>query len=71
MASLQHFSALTKNSLRSDSFASTEKYSDGLVHARFCLKNENYILTILKDKVYSLNKKIYNIYDSKKLNKFL
>ena len=35
MASLRHFSALTKNSLRSDSFASTEKCSDGLVYISF------------------------------------
>ena len=48
MASLRNFSALTKNSLCSDSFASTEKCSYGLVHARFCLKNENYILNYLK-----------------------
>ena len=48
MASLRYFSALTKNSLCSDSFASTEKCSDGLVHAGFCLKNENYILNYLK-----------------------
>ena len=48
MASLRHFFALTKNSLCSDSFANTEKCSDGLVHAKFCLKNENYILNYLK-----------------------
>ena len=48
MASLRYFSVLTKNSLCSNSFASTEKYSDGLVHARFCLKKENYILNYLK-----------------------
>ena len=48
MASLRHFSALTKNSLCSDSFASTEKYSDRLTYARLCLKNENYILDYLK-----------------------
>ena len=48
MASLQHFSALTKNSLCSDSFASTEKCSDGLVHTKLCLKNKNYILNYLK-----------------------
>ncbi|ERK48375.1 hypothetical protein HMPREF1552_02085 [Leptotrichia sp. oral taxon 879 str. F0557] len=46
MASLRHFSALAKNSLCSNSFASTEKCSDGLVYDRFCLKNENYILII-------------------------
>ena len=44
MASLRHFSALPKNSLCSNSFASTEKCSDGLVYGRLCLKNENYIL---------------------------
>ena len=48
MASLRHFSALTKNSLCSNSFASTEKCSDGLVQARFYLKNENYILNYFK-----------------------
>ena len=48
MASLRHFSALTKNSLCSNSFASTEKCSDGLGYARLCLKNENYILNFLK-----------------------
>ena len=48
MASLGYFSALTKNSLCSDSFASTEKCFDGLVYARLCLKNENYILNYLK-----------------------
>ena len=48
MASLRHFSALTKNSLCSDSFASTEKCSDGLVYTRICLKDENYILNYLK-----------------------
>ena len=61
MASLGHFSALTKNSLCSDSFASTEKCSDRLVHARFCLKNENYILNYLKIlDLYPLIRKIYN-----------
>ena len=39
-------SALTKNSLCSNNFASTEKYSDGLVYTNLCLKNENYILII-------------------------
>ena len=48
MASLRYFSTLIKNSLCSDSFASIEKCSDGLVHVRFCLKNENYILNYLK-----------------------
>ena len=48
MASLGHFPALTKNSLCSDSFASTEKCSDRLVRVRFYLKNENYILNYLK-----------------------
>ena len=48
MASLRHFSALTKNSLCSNSFASTEKCSDGLVHTKLCLKNKNYILNYLK-----------------------
>ena len=48
MASLRHFSALTKNSLCSDSFVSTEKCSDGLVYTRLCLKNKNYILNYLK-----------------------
>ena len=48
MASLRHFSALPKNSLCSNSFASTEKYSDGLVCTRLYLKNENYILNYLK-----------------------
>ena len=45
MASLRHFSALTKNSLCSNSFASTEKCSDGLIYTRICLKSENYIFT--------------------------
>ena len=48
MASLRHFPALTKNSLCSDSFASTEKCSDRLVRVRLYLKNENYILNYLK-----------------------
>ena len=48
MASLRHFSALTKNSLCSDSFASTEKCSDGLVYTKLYLKNKNYILNYLK-----------------------
>ena len=48
MASLRHFSALTKNSLCSDSFASTEKCSDGLVYTNLYLKNKNYILNYLK-----------------------
>ena len=48
MASLRHFSALTKNSLCSDSFASTEKRSDRLVYTRIYLKDENYILNYLK-----------------------
>ncbi len=48
MASLRHFSALPKNLLCSDSFASTEKCSDRLVYGRLCLKNENYILNFLK-----------------------
>ena len=48
MASLRHFSALTKNSLCSDSFVSTEKCSDGLVYTKFYLKNENHILNYLK-----------------------
>ena len=48
MASLRHFSVLTKNSLCSNSFASTEKYSDGLIYTRICLKDENYILNYLK-----------------------
>ena len=48
MASLRHFSALAKNSLCSDSFASTEKCSDGLVYTNLYLKNKNYILNYLK-----------------------
>ena len=48
MASLRHFFALTKNSLCSDSFASTEKCSDRLVYTRIYLKDENYILNYLK-----------------------
>ena len=48
MASLRHFPALTKNSLCSNSFASTEKCSDGLIYTKFCLKNKNYILNHLK-----------------------
>ena len=48
MASLRYFSALTKNSLCSDSFASTEKCSDGLVYTNLYLKNKNYILNYLK-----------------------
>ena len=48
MVSLRHFPALTKNSLCSNSFASTEKCSDGLVYTKFCLKNKNYILNHLK-----------------------
>ena len=48
MASLRHFSALKKNSLCSDSFASTEKCSDRLVYTRIYLKDENYILNYLK-----------------------
>jgi len=48
MARLRHFSALPKNSLCSDSFASTEKCSDKLIHTRIYLKGENYILNYLK-----------------------
>ena len=48
MASLRHFSALTKNSLCSNSFASTEKCSDKLIYTRIYLKGENYILNYLK-----------------------
>ena len=48
MASLRHFSALTKNSLCSDSFDSTEKCFDGLVYTKLYLKNKNYILNYLK-----------------------
>ena len=48
MASLRHFSELAKNSLCSDSFASIEKCSDGLVYTNLYLKNKNYILNYLK-----------------------
>ena len=48
MASLRHFPALTKNSLCSNSFVSTEKCSDGLIYTKFYLKNKNYILNHLK-----------------------
>ena len=48
MASLRNFPALTKNSLCSNSFVSTEKCSDGLIYTKSCLKNKNYILNYLK-----------------------
>ena len=48
MARLRHFSALPKNSLCSDSCASTEKCADKLIHTRIDLKGENYILNYLK-----------------------
>ena len=58
MASLRHFPALAKNSLCSDSFASTEKCSDGLVYGRLCLKDKNYILNYLK--ILDLEKFVIN-----------
>ena len=42
MASLRHFSALTKNSLRLNSFASTEKCSDGLFILDFIQKKKKH-----------------------------
>ena len=42
MASLRHFSVLTKNSLRSNSFASTEKCSDGLFILDFIQKKKKH-----------------------------
>ena len=58
MASLRHFPALAKNSLCSDSFASTEKCSDGLFYGGLCLKNKNYILNCLK--ILDLEKFVIN-----------
>lgn len=51
MASLRHFSVLTKSCYASNNFSNTEKCSDGLVYTRPIKKSKNYILIIWEYKV--------------------